>query len=486
MSNVAQHAELHQEGSGTTPLVRIPYRRIGLYVALVDAAIIFFSSVSADLIYGYLEYGSAPDAGMSSGVGLVACFVYWLVVRSVGFYDLPSLLAPQSRWSPILLGWAAVILVLPLILFLLKVGSGFSRGSMIAFAFTGLVLLILFRLLAVVYLRGMMVRGWIAGRRAVIIGESDELGSLNATSLLYLFGIEEAGRIVLNELGDEPSRLPPSAIAKIDRAVELARSSGAREFVLVLDWSRSAVFEAVRNRLRYSPLPARLLPDRNIRSIVSKRHLFAASALSVELQREPLTRTERTIKRFLDICGASAILLLLSPLLVMVAVAVKVGSPGPAIFRQRRNGFNGRPFVIYKFRTMNVLEDGGVIRQAKKQDPRVTSIGMLLRQSSIDELPQLFNVLKGDMSLVGPRPHAIAHDDEYGKTIAKYAYRHHVKPGVTGLAQVNGCRGETEHLDQMKKRIDWDLSYIDNWSVLLDLKILIRTTVVPLLDRDAY
>jgi lipopolysaccharide/colanic/teichoic acid biosynthesis glycosyltransferase len=135
---------------------------------------------------------------------------------------------------------------------------------------------------------------------------------------------------------------------------------------------------------------------------------------------------------------------------------------------------------------MNVVEDGPVIRQATKHDSRVTDVGRVLRKSSIDELPQLLNVLQGDMSLVGPRPHAIAHDEEYGVSIANYACRHHVKPGLTGLAQVNGCRGETRHIDQMKKRVDFDLWYIDNWSLLLDLKILARTTLVPLASRDAY
>jgi lipopolysaccharide/colanic/teichoic acid biosynthesis glycosyltransferase len=134
---------------------------------------------------------------------------------------------------------------------------------------------------------------------------------------------------------------------------------------------------------------------------------------------------------------------------------------------------------------MNVLEDGPVICQATKRDARVTGIGRVLRQSSIDELPQLFNVLKGDMSLVGPRPHAVAHDEQYKESIANYAFRHHVKPGLTGLAQVNGCRGETKHLAQMQKRIDHDLWYIDNWSLLLDLHILVRTTLVPL-KRDGY
>jgi putative colanic acid biosynthesis UDP-glucose lipid carrier transferase len=479
MSDLAQRAQFRRDGSAVSPFVRIPYHRIGLYVALIDAALIIFASILSDTVYTYLEYGRAPDLETSSGIGVVACAVYWLVARSGGFYSLTSLLAPPPRWSPILLGWAIVLLVLLLVLFLLKAGADFSRGSMMAFAAVGLVMLLGFRVTANSYLRGMMAEGWIAGRRAVIIGEPDELVALNPTSLLYRFGIEEVARVPLKDFGEG------GEIAEVDRAVQIARDTDASEFVVALNWGRAALLEAARERLRCSPLSVRLLPDHNIRSIVGRRHLFAAAAFAIELQREPLTRTERAIKRALDVCATSLILLVLSPLLATVAIAIKLNSPGPVIFRQRRNGFNGRPFVIYKFRTMNVQEDGPVIRQATKRDDRVTSIGALLRKSSIDELPQLFNVLKGDMSLVGPRPHAVAHDDEYRESIGNYAFRHHVKPGVTGLAQVNGCRGETAHVNQMKKRVEYDLRYIDNWSLLLDLQILVRTTLVPL-SRDVY
>jgi Undecaprenyl-phosphate glucose phosphotransferase len=484
MSDLVQRS-LRRDGSAASSFARVSYHRIGLHVALVDAVLIFCASVFGDLGYSYFWYGHVADVEMSSGAGIVACAIYWLVARSAGLYGLPSLLAPQPRWLPIVVGWAIVFLVLPLIFFLLKVGAGFSRGSMIAFASVGLVLLLSFRLIASWYLRGAMARGWIAGRRAVVVGESAELAKLNSTTLLYRFGIEEVARVLLRDFGDGLSGSSGDEIAKVDRAVEIARDAGASELVIALNWSRSAFLEVARDRFRYSPLPVRLLPDHNIRSIVCRRASFGASAFAVELQREPLTKTERAIKRVLDICLASSILLVLSPLLAATAIAIKLNSPGPVIFRQRRNGFNGRPFLIYKFRTMNVLEDGPLIRQATKQDARVTTVGRVLRQSSIDELPQLLNVLKGDMSLVGPRPHAVAHDDEYGALIANYAFRHHVKPGITGLAQVNGCRGSTMHLDQMKKRVDFDLWYIDNWSLLLDLKILARTTLVPL-SRDAY
>jgi undecaprenyl-phosphate galactose phosphotransferase/putative colanic acid biosynthesis UDP-glucose lipid carrier transferase len=172
--------------------------------------------------------------------------------------------------------------------------------------------------------------------------------------------------------------------------------------------------------------------------------------------------------------------------MVVAAVTVKLDSPGPVLFRQRRNGFNVHPFVIFKFRTMNVLEDGGNVVQAKRHDPRVTRVGRVLRHSSIDELPQLFNVLRGEMSLVGPRPHALAHDTQYGRLLFDYAFRQHMKPGITGWAQVHGYRGETAGIDQMRRRIDCDLWYINNWSLILDLQILCRTCIEVARQRNAY
>ena len=183
---------------------------------------------------------------------------------------------------------------------------------------------------------------------------------------------------------------------------------------------------------------------------------------------------------------ASIALVVFLPLFLMTAVAIRLDSPGPVFFRQRRNGFNIKPFRIFKFRSMTVTEDGSQISQATKSDPRVTRVGGILRRSSVDELPQLLNVLKGEMSLVGPRPHALAHDDQYGKQLAEYAFRHHVKPGITGWAQVNGFRGETSHIEQMRKRVDFDLWYINHWSIWLDLRILLKTGVEVSRSKNAY
>jgi exopolysaccharide biosynthesis polyprenyl glycosylphosphotransferase len=210
------------------------------------------------------------------------------------------------------------------------------------------------------------------------------------------------------------------------------------------------------------------------------------SDIAVELQRGPLTPFELAIKRTFDILVAGTAIMLLSPLLAIVALAIRLTSPGSVIFRQRRNGFNGRAFTIYKFRTMTVSEDGAVVHQAQPSDERITALGAFLRATSIDELPQLLNVLLGDMSLVGPRPHAVAHDDQYSKLIANYAYRHHVKPGITGWAQVNGLRGGTAQIELMERRVDLDLWYVNNWSIWLDLWIVIRTCVELSRRRNAY
>jgi putative colanic acid biosynthesis UDP-glucose lipid carrier transferase len=191
-------------------------------------------------------------------------------------------------------------------------------------------------------------------------------------------------------------------------------------------------------------------------------------------------------KRLTDIGLSVVILLLFLPLLLLIAVLVKFSSPGPVIFKQRRYGLDGHEIAVYKFRTMRVIEDGAQIRQASKTDSRITRIGGLLRRTSLDELPQLINVLQGRMSLVGPRPHAVAHNEEYRKLIKGYMMRHKVLPGITGLAQVNGCRGETSQLEEMEARVNYDLDYLRRWSPMLDIKIILLTAVKVFRDDKAY
>lgn len=192
------------------------------------------------------------------------------------------------------------------------------------------------------------------------------------------------------------------------------------------------------------------------------------------------------LKRVEDICVASIILVLIAPILLVIAVAIKLNSKGPVFFKQLRYGLNGKPILVYKFRTMAVMENGAEVKQAVKNDPRVTSVGRFLRRTSLDELPQFFNVMIGNMSVVGPRPHAIAHNEEYRPLISGYMLRHKVKPGITGLAQIKGWRGETDTLNKMEKRIECDLEYIRKWSLWLDLRIIFLTIFHGFIHKAAY
>jgi exopolysaccharide biosynthesis polyprenyl glycosylphosphotransferase len=221
------------------------------------------------------------------------------------------------------------------------------------------------------------------------------------------------------------------------------------------------------------------LPLHLVEPAVAAQRSLDISPISATVH-APLSKLERALKRTVDLFGATVGLVLLSPLLLVIALLIKLESSGPILFTQWRGGFNGRKFRILKFRSMTVLEDGPVIHQATREDPRFTPFGRFLRRTSIDELPQLFNVLRSDMSLVGPRPHALAHDTEYVRIIAGYNLRYRVKPGITGWAQVNGYRGETGTLDDMSKRVERDLWYIQNWSIWLDLKIILGTLMSEL------
>jgi len=272
----------------------------------------------------------------------------------------------------------------------------------------------------------------------------------------------------------------------LERVVEASRGDAIESIFLLVGWHRTRYIEAILNGLSALPLPVRLLPDEFVSRYLSRETVHVGMTWTAELKRAALSRCEQVVKRCVDVVAATCGLILISPMLLLVALAIKFDSPGPILFKQSRNGFNGRSFAIFKFRTMTVQEDGEQIRQATRNDHRVTRLGRLLRRSSIDELPQLFNVLNGDMSLVGPRPHAAAHNTQYEQLIASYAFRYHVKPGITGWAQVNGFRGETPTIDLMAERVRLDLWYIDNWSIWLDLRIIFQTAFSLISQPMAY
>ena len=469
-----------------SPLFRFTsYRTVGFLIALTDLLLIVTASVIAGIGYHALALGSIGDVREFVAIGIDSGLLFILAIQPTGCYRAANVGSSGKHLRETIVVWLLALLIVMASLFLLKTGESFSRASIVLFGFLGLSLLLSSRVLVARRLGDALARGTLQGRRAILIGDHVELADTSAFHLLQKYGSREIGRFQLppGAAGDD---LPTKGdLDVLDDAIDSARVNQAEIILLALRWTDILRRDLVRERLQVLPLPVFLLPDHFVGSILSLPRRELGSQIGIELQRAPLSDTELVAKRAFDLVAATAALAALLPLLALVSVAIKLSSPGPVIFRQRRYGFNRREFMIYKFRTMNVQEDGDSIRQACRNDARVTRLGRMLRATSIDELPQLLNVLRGDMSLVGPRPHACAHDNEYGELIAHYAFRHHIKPGITGWAQINGFRGETAHLNLMKRRVDLDLWYINNWSFWLDLKIIARTCI-ELARQAAY
>jgi Undecaprenyl-phosphate glucose phosphotransferase len=470
--------------SGLT--IKIPYFALQYLLALVDASLIIFSSVVGGGFYQLAANGEFKNVDQLLGAGIIAALLYVLSGQSSGFYDLRVAFSKRRDAGRIFAQWMLVSLMLALLAFLMKSGAVFSRGSIICFGSLALTLLLVCRRFSKRLVATAVADGQVQGRRAIVLGTRDELAALGVEELLERFGLTEIDRVVFSSDRNSGFAMTEEESLSLEQALAVGRDHGVDEIVLALPWTDTRKLELVRDRLRISPLPVQLLPDRRIRSLAENPSFRLRKSLSIEIQRGPLSSFEQFSKRLVDIVGASLGLIILAPLMLLSAVAIRIDSSGSVFFRQRRNGFNAKQFSIFKFRTMTVMEDGATVVQAKRFDPRVTKVGRVLRRSSIDEVPQLFNVLTGEMSLVGPRPHALAHDDHYGDLLSEYAFRHHVKPGITGWAQVSGYRGETARVEQMKGRVDCDLWYINNWSLALDFKILVLTCLELTRRRNAY
>jgi Undecaprenyl-phosphate glucose phosphotransferase len=476
-----------QKSSGLrVPNLQIPCAAIGAIFAAADASAIILACVLGAVGYQFFMSGAPWNLSFHVGAGITAAVLYLLIARSFGFYQPADIFSLRRVTSRIVWQWFLTSLLLALLAFLFRIGIQFSRGSIICFAVLALASLLASRNLIKAALTSAVTRGRVQGRRVVVVGLRDELATVGKADLLRRFGLTEVERIAFPDHGNWSLAANRGILASLDRALDVARDRCAEEIVLALCWNDTRGIELIRERLRDSPLPVQLLPDQKVRYLTENPAFSVNRSLAIEIQRTPLSGFEQFAKRALDIAGACLGLILLSPLMLATALLIKFESPGPALFRQQRSGFNAKRFVIFKFRTMTVMEEGDSVTQASRHDPRVTELGALLRATSIDELPQLFNVLLGDMSLVGPRPHAVAHDGYYGKLLSEYAFRQHVKPGITGWAQVNGCRGGTAQVGLMKNRLDFDLWYISNWNLGLDLVILLRTILEVVRHRNAY
>jgi putative colanic acid biosynthesis UDP-glucose lipid carrier transferase len=271
-----------------------------------------------------------------------------------------------------------------------------------------------------------------------------------------------------------------------DELMTLIRSHNVREVYFTLPLSMQPRIAHLLTDLRDSAVTIYFVPDLFAFSVIQGRMRNLKGMPVVSLLESPFVGVNALVKRLSDVVLASLILVLISPVMLAVAIAVKRSSPGPVIFKQRRNGLDGGEIIVWKFRSMTVTENGANVTQATRNDPRVTRVGAFIRRTSLDELPQFFNVLQGSMSIVGPRPHAVAHNEMYRSLIRAYMIRHKVKPGITGLAQVNGYRGETPQLEKMAGRVEYDIEYLRRWSLWLDITIIARTIKLCVFDRSAY
>jgi Undecaprenyl-phosphate glucose phosphotransferase len=474
--------------SNHLPLVKhhavFPCEAVPYVLATADALVILIACLMGGIFYHWLIDSPPPSLFSLCGVGLAASFIHTLRMGG-DYYDFKTSSESPVEAGRIFWSWTTTAFFLAFFAFLLKIGVNFSRGAFLFFFFLAPLGLITVRKLSKTVLRTAVAKGSIGRRDIVVIGDSQELAALAPADLLGFFGAEEPNRFVLSE-DDNPVSRNANDVRVLNSAANYVRAQNTREILLALPWGDAGRLEFVSDYIKALPVSARLLPDTRVRSLLGNGSTDRQQALTIEIQRAPLNVLERLVKRAIDLIIAFFALVLLLPVLALTAVAIKLDGPGPVIFRQNRKGFNGRQFVMLKFRTMKVQENGGYVRQAVRNDPRVTVIGKLLRASSIDELPQLLNVLTGDMSLIGPRPHALSHDNQFEKIVSDYAYRHHVKPGITGWAQCNGARGATPSVEHISKRVELDLWYINNWSLWLDMRILVKTFFEVLRKRNAY
>jgi len=384
------------------------------------------------------------------------------------------------------IAWVVVGGILFTLGYATKTSEMFSRSVLLPWVFVTPAAMIGVHLAVRIGLRWLRERGR-NYRTAVIVGAGDLgrrlSGQIAANPWL---GLRAEGFFDDRESVRNGASLPLPHLGRIDALADYVKARSPHFVYIALPMRAEDRIREVIDCLMDSTASVYLVPDIFTFQLLNARTEEIDGLPVIGLCETPFAGLEGWLKRFEDVVLASAILMLISPLLAAIALGVKLSSRGPVIFKQRRYGLDGRRIRVYKFRTMTVCEDGQAVAQARPTDARVTRFGAFLRRTSLDELPQFLNVLQGRMSIVGPRPHAVAHNEQYRRLIKGYMLRHKVRPGITGLAQVNGYRGETDTLEKMEKRVEYDLTYIRNWSLQLDLKIIALTVVHGFRHRNAY
>jgi Undecaprenyl-phosphate glucose phosphotransferase len=448
---------------------------------LAVAAIVIFTS----LAYHEIVYDHRGSAQLTTELAVFIASIFVFTNLLQRRYRLMRYLAPRGQVVEAFNSWNLTIVAFIAIGFLAKVIDNYSRAVVVITYFAGIPLVALMRWWVVRSIAAASKTGRLVAQRVMLIGRESDVMSFMARHQPWNSGLMIQHMVVLTEGAETPEQAEADLQADLATALVRARQSRPDSVFIALPWSERDRIERCIEAFLNVPVAINLSPELILDRFQNPRIIKTGSVAALELTPPALTTPEIVLKRLFDLVAASLLLIVSTPLLAVIALLIKLDSKGPVFFLQRRYGFNQQPFRIFKFRTMRTLDDGDEVRQATRDDPRITRVGAWLRRWNLDELPQLINVLLGQMSLVGPRPHALAHDHEFERKIARYARRHNVKPGITGWAQVHGLRGETDTDDKMARRIDYDLWYIDNWNFWLDVIILMRTVMTPNAFRNA-
>jgi putative colanic acid biosynthesis UDP-glucose lipid carrier transferase len=457
-------------------------------VASTEFVLVAVSAYFAAVVYHRLFLQDHPDDARYIPESLVIATLLLLV--SIGLRQY-SRIQTQPRHVFVWSGASSVLFVFAVFIstiFLLKVSGDYSRATIIAQAVSVFITVLCTRAIWFSLLQPAIASGMIDARRIILIGDPDHCSDFSARAFA-------TGLRTIRSFDFPTARTDTSVVAfpgvvhalpDIRQLVANCRPLRADDIVILtseLD-VRSAL--ALASALSDLPVDVHVVPNGSIDLMAVSRITQFGNMVTMRICQCPLTPFNRAIKRAFDVAAAIVGLILVSPLFVIVPLAIKLDSRGPVLFRQTRHGYNNEPIRVLKFRTMTVTEEGDNFKPVVRHDPRVTRLGRFLRHSNIDELPQLINVLAGSMSLVGPRPHATSQNEVFAELISSFFRRHNVKPGITGWAQVNGYRGDTDTLEKMQGRVEHDLYYIDNWSLLLDVRIILLTLFSRKIYANAY
>lgn len=423
-----------------------------------------------------------------NNAAITSSLLYYFTARNNRLYASWRGQPMMSEVKTVIKLWITVILAMLCIAFAFKVSEEYSRKVMLIWMVLIPSILVSIRVLFRLTLRKARSSGY--NSRSIVIAGAGPLGITLARNIMATpyMGYHVVGfyddKLAPNEMPDQD--LAIKVLGDLNQLSIDARNCEYDDVYIALPARAEKRMKALIKDLSDSSVSVQYLPDIFTFNLINSHIKDIGGLPVISVYSSPLDSLGRLLKRAEDIILSSLILCLISLPMILISIAIKLTSKGPIFFKQKRYGLNGEQILVWKFRSMTVCEDGGDVKQATKNDSRITPIGGFLRKTSLDELPQFINVMQGSMSIVGPRPHAVAHNEQYRKEIDGYMQRHMVKPGITGWAQVNGWRGETDTLDKMEKRIEHDMHYIRNWSLWMDFKIIFLTIFKGFINKNAY